>query len=78
MRIKSFEVKTTVGQIIELAGEENARKAIEDAGRTAGYEKDYEYSRENVIGYWADLILFALAFAFLAMFFLEFIDKDRR
>ena len=75
---KSFEVKTTVGQIIELAGEENARKAIEDAGRTAGYEKDYEYSRENVIGYWADLILFALSFAFLAMFFLEFIDKDRR
>ena len=56
-----------------LQGTKNQEKAA-----AASYNPAYEYTKDNVIGYWLHLSLFIVVFAMLAMITLEFIDKDKR
>ena len=51
---------------------------LEEKAAKFSYTSDYEYTRENIAGYWTNLLLFVLAFALLATITLEFIDKDKR
>lgn len=51
---------------------------LEEKAAKSSYTSDYEYTRENIAGYWTNLLLFVLAFALLATITLEFIDKDKR
>ena len=69
---------TTLGKLLDIAGEQNVKSYIEEKAAMASYVKDYELTVENVAIYWLHLLGFILLFAMLAMITLEFIDKDKR
>lgn len=71
-------VKTTPGKLLDLVGEDRAKTFLEERAARANYIADDSYTLNNVVKYRGRLGLFILAFALLAMFTLEFIDKDKR
>ena len=78
LRAQTVNIDTTVGEVISALGEQDVRHYVEEQAKATAQEEDYEYTRSNVGGYWASLILFALLFAGLSTVTLEFIDHDRR
>ena len=77
-RDTEITVKTSLGKAIDIIGEEKVKSFLEEKAAAASYNPNFEYTEENVIGYWLHLTMFVFAFAFLATITLEFIDKDRR
>ena len=77
-RDQSFTYRTTVGELLELAGEEKVRDAVQKATAEASYKEEYERSVINIAGNWFMLGMFALFFAALSILVLEMIDKDKR
>ena len=77
-RDREFTFKTSIGDLLELFGEENVKQLIQEKTAAASHNADYERSVENVAVNWIMLFLFVLVFAALATIFLEFIDKDKR
>ena len=77
-RDTAFTVKTTLGKLLDLVGEEKVKNFLEEKAAEASYTADYESTAENVILYWMHLILFIIIFSLLAVITLEFIDKDKR
>ncbi len=75
---EGIKLRTTVGTILEAAGEKEVKAYLEERAAAASYKPEYEHTKENVAAYWRKLILFIVVFAFLAMITLEFIDKDKR
>ena len=69
---------TTVGQLMDVAGEDEVNSYLEESAAKASYKPEYENTKENINGYWMKMITFIFAYAFLAMITLEFIDKDKR
>lgn len=77
-RDTAINLKTTVGNLLDIAGEEKVKTFLEEKAAAANYNADYENSAGNIISYWLELILFVFVFAMLATITLEFIDKDKR
>ena len=75
---ESTSFHTTVGEVLDIAGEDAVKTYLEDNAAAASYEPAYENTRENIAGYWRRLFLFAVVFALFSMITLEFIDKDKR
>ena len=75
---KEVKVETTVGEVLQIAGEEEVRHYIEQNAAQASYNADYENTKDNITAYWMRLVMFVFVFALLAMITLEFIDKDKR
>ena len=77
-RDRTITLKATVGEMIDLLGEENVRETIQQKTAAAAYKPEYKNSVGNIAGNWAVLCLFILGFAMLATIVLEMIDKDNR
>ena len=77
-RDTEITLKTTVGKLMDIVGEENVKTFLEQKAAAASYNADYENNVDNVVSYWVRLAVFILAFALLATITLEFIDKDKR
>ena len=77
-RDTTFTVKTTLGRLLDLVGEDRVKTFLEEKAAAASYNADYENNAENIVGYWLSLAGFVFLFALLAMVTLEFIDKDKR
>ena len=75
---KTFTLRTTLENVMNLAGKESIRDFVQSRAAEASYKPEYENSRANIMGYWGRLILFVFAFSALAALTLEFIDKDKR
>ena len=73
-----YSFSTTVGELLDLVGQEKVKTFLERKAAEASYKEEYALTEENVIGYWLHLLMFILAFAALAMITLEFIDRDKR
>ena len=71
-------MKTTLGKLLNIVGEDRVKAFLEEKAAATSYKADYEFTLDNVVDYWAQLLLFVLAFALLATITLEFIDKDKR
>ena len=71
-------VKTTLGKLLDLVGEDKVKTFLEEKAAAASYKAEYENNPSNIIKYWEHLVLFIFGFALLAMITLEFIDKDKR
>ena len=71
-------IHTTLGNIINVIGEDQVQTVIEESAAKANYKKEYEHSRNNILVNWFHLILFIFAFSCLSVITLEFIDKDKR
>ncbi len=78
LREQQFTIRFTPDQIIRLAGEDNSRNYILDMTSETAKKSAYDYTKENILGYWLKMVLFSLVFAVLTVITLEFIDKDKR
>ena len=77
-RDTTFTLKTTVGEMLDLLGEENVKEFVMRKTAEASRKPEYEKTRDNVLRNWLMLVVFAFAFAALATLILEMIDKDKR
>ncbi len=75
---QDVHLKTTVGEVLRIAGEDEVKGTIEQKAAEASYVAAYEHTGKNIRGYWVRLAGFAFLFALLSMITLEFIDKDKR
>ena len=74
----SYTFKNTVGDLINLAGEDRVADILQNKIAEASQIADYDNTQENILHYWFRLFIFVLAFAALSTITLEFIDKDKR
>ena len=77
-RDDSYAFTTTVGGLIDIAGEDAVKTFLEDKAAEASYKPEYEQSVDRIVDYWLHLLAFIAAFALLSTVTLEFIDKDKR
>ena len=77
-REDSYTFNTTIGGIMDMIGADRVKNLLQNRIAEASQVEDYEYSLENIIGYWLQLFLFVIVFAALSIITLEFIDKDKR
>lgn len=77
-RDQSITMKTTVGGLLDLFGEENVKHLVQQKTAAASYKPEYERTQKNIVQNWLMLGMFALLFAFLSTLVLELIDKDKR
>ena len=77
-REDSYTFNTTIGGIMDMIGADRVKDLLQNRIAEASQVEDYEYSLENIIGYWLQLFLFVIVFAALSIITLEFIDKDKR
>ena len=77
-RDKSITLKVTLGEAMEVLGEENMKEFVMKKTAEAGYKPEYERTTRNIVDNWLILAAFALGFALLATLVLELIDKDKR
>ena len=75
---KSFTIKTTVGELMSIFGEENVKSFLQERTAEAAQKKQYDKSRVNVLSNWFFLCVFILGFALMSTVSLELIDKDKR
>ena len=75
---ESYDLKCTIGELIDLIGEEKARNEILEASRQAGFKEDYDQNELNLFISGSMLVFFTLLFAGLSVVSLEFIDRDKR
>ena len=78
LRKEEIPYDTTVGDLLKIAGEDKVRSYIVENSSKAAQNPEYDYRQGNIAGYWVTLLLFAAAYALLAMITLEFIDHDKR
>ena len=77
-RDKTITVKMTVGELLDILGEDNVREFVQRRTAEAAYKAEYESTVRNIIRNWLWLVLFIFIFAALATIVLELIDKDKR
>ena len=77
-RDKSFPVDVTVGDLMDIFGEENVKAFLQVRTAEAAQKHQYEKSRVNVLINWFFLCVFILGFALMSTVSLELIDKDKR
>ena len=75
---KVLSLKTTVGDVLDLFGEENVKEFVQQKTAAAAHKDEYERTPENIARNWAMLFVFIVVFACLATIVLELIDKDKR
>ena len=75
---REITLKTTVGALIDLFGEENVKRVIEQKTAEAAYDPSYEHSAENIYHNWLMIGIFIVVFSMAATVVLELIDKDKR
>ena len=77
-RNDSRTITTTLGELMDLAGEEEVKKTVDEGAAKANYKPEYEHSTTNIIVNWIHLLAFIIVFSLLSVISLEFIDKDKR
>ena len=77
-RDKSYRIKATVGEVMEILGKDKVKETIQRKTAAAAQKPEYRSDLENVLQNWLMLFLFVCLFSMLAMLTLELIDKDKR
>ena len=77
-REQSYTYNSTIGELVNVIGEDRVRDLLQNKIADASYNSDYDNTQGNIMQYWLTLFLFVLAFAALSTITLEFIDKDKR
>lgn len=63
LRGVDLDLSITVGELIDMIGEENVKKYVIEKTSEVISVPEYEHSRENILHYWKILALFVLIFA---------------
>ena len=77
-RDKTIHIETTVGELLELFGEERVKTLIQTRTAASSRNPKYERTRTNVIDNWLMLGVFIVVLALMSTISLELIDRDRR
>ena len=77
-RDQTITLKATVGDLLDLFGEERVKNLVQTKTAEAAYKPEYARTFQNIAWNWLMLGIFILAFALLATVSLEMIDKDKR
>ncbi len=77
-RDKTFSLKMTVGEMLDLLGEEKVKDFVMRKTAEASRKPEYARTKSNIAKNWVMLAVFIFAFAALATIVLEMIDKDKR
>ena len=77
-RDREITLYSTLGEILDIVGEEKAHWTVQQMATDANYDPAYENTELNIASCWASLILITLVCSALATITLEFIDKDKR
>ncbi len=77
-RDKTYRIRATIGEVIEIFGEEKVRETVQQKTAAAAQKEEYAHDWRNVTGNWLTLMAFIFGFAVLATLALELIDKDKR
>ena len=75
---RKIPIDTTIGEVLELVGEQNVKVYIQQKTAEAGRKDQYESTVGNLVINWGCLGLFIVLFALLSIISLELIDKDKR
>ena len=78
LRDESYNISTTVGQILDVIGRERAEIYVETMTANANRNTLYDNTMGNIVRYWLHISFFIFLFAILSVIFLEFVDKDKR
>ena len=74
----SFTLKTTLGELMNVLGEEKVKEFIREKTAASSYNPLYEQTTENIISNWLKLCFHMLIYAVVATLLLELIDRDKR
>jgi hypothetical protein len=77
-RDQSFELHMTVGEVLEILGEDNVKAFVQQKTAAAAYKPEYDRTTANILVNWMMLGVFILVFAAFSTIVLELIDKDKR
>ena len=77
-RSDGYTFRSTVGGLIEAAGEEKVADILQNRVAEASRNSSYDNTRDNIVNYWMRLLTFVFLFALFSTITLEFIDKDKR
>jgi len=77
-RNQTVTLKMTVGDVLELLGEDNVKQFVQEKTAEAAYKPEYDRTVRNIVQNWLMLGLFILIFAAMSTIVLEMIDKDKR
>lgn len=77
-RQQPVHISTTVGDLIDMVGEEEVRNTIMSRSASASQEAAYVKSKANIASHWLTLIVHSLVYICISILLLEFIDKDKR
>lgn len=75
---QKYAVRIKIGDILNLVGLDNARKTVEELSSQSGKNDSYASTEDNIFLCWEYLMGIGLAFFFLTMVSLKFVEKDRR
>ena len=78
LREKEYRGSVTLGEVIDIFGEDEVKRAVSEQSSRAGQDPNYEKTSENILGCWFTLGFWALLYALIALTALEFVDKDKR
>ena len=78
LREKEYRGSVTLGEVIDIFGEDEVKRAVSEQSSRAGQDPNYEKTPENILGCWFTLGFWALLYALIALAALEFVDKDKR
>ena len=77
-RDHTFTVKTTVGEVMKLFGEERVKTLVQETTARVSRNPAYDRTEKNIVNNWMSLIGFIALFALMATLALKMIDKDKR
>lgn len=77
-RDTGFTVNTSVGEVLQIIGEDKVREFLSESTARSSYNPDFDCTADNIILYWLHILFFVVAFALASVIALEFIDKDKR
>ena len=77
-RDEGFTLEMTVGELIDLIGEDRVAHALQYKTADAMKNPKYDNTVENISSMWLAFLAFIAVFAALAVVCLEFVDKDKR
>ena len=77
-RDKTFTLKMTIGELLDIVGEDNVKDLVMRKTAAASQKPEYDRTMPNIVKNWLMLGLFIFVFAALATIVLELIDKDKR
>ena len=77
IRTTELSMSMTVGQMIDMFGEDQLRELLVTKTAAVSRNDEFNQTREGLVTCWFLLFVFAIAYAFIAIILLEFIDRDR-